>query len=147
MIFHILAGYDSHLSIKNLASTLGQLTCIPNTEGNYISFSKKIQVSDYKSKDGKIKPLYQTLRFLDSFKFMGTSLQNWVDKTSPDAFRAIKKVFGNGALDPELYRVTPAESENDRKITLREVIDRRKLEFIVSHPDHFELGSRLIKGK
>ena len=46
-----------------------------------------------------------------------------------------------------MYRVTPAESENDRKITLREVIERRKLEFIVSHPDDFELGSQLIKGK
>lgn len=46
-----------------------------------------------------------------------------------------------------MYRVTTAESENDRKITLREVINRSKLEFIVSHPDDFELGSRYIKGK
>lgn len=42
---------------------------------------------------------------------------------SPTA--AFKNVFGRVAFDPELYRVIPAKSENGRKITLREVIDRR----------------------
>lgn len=39
VFFHNLAGYDSHLFIKNLGSTPGQLTCIPSTEEKYISFS------------------------------------------------------------------------------------------------------------
>lgn len=62
-IFHNLAGYDSYLFIKYLGSTLGQLTCIPNSEEKYISFSKTFQVSEYKMKDGEMKPLHQSLRF------------------------------------------------------------------------------------
>lgn len=43
--------------------------------------------------------------------------------------------------------MTPAKSENERKTTLREVIDARKLEHIVSIPDDFQLGSRFINGQ
>ena len=64
---------------------------------------------------------------------MIASLNSLVN-SSPTA--AFKNVFGRGAFDPELYRVIPAESENGRKITLREVIDRRKLEYIVSHREY-----------
>ena len=42
MIFHNLSGYDAHLFIKNLEKTPVRLNCIPKTEENYISFSKKI---------------------------------------------------------------------------------------------------------
>ena len=38
-------------------------------------------------------------------------------------------------------------SENDRNINLREKIDKKKLEYIVNHPEEFELGSRFIRGK
>ncbi|CAG2194510.1 unnamed protein product [Mytilus edulis] len=62
VFFHNLAGYDSHLFTKNLGSTPGQLTCIPNSEEKYISFSKTFQVSEYKIKDGEMKPLHQSLR-------------------------------------------------------------------------------------
>jgi len=40
VIFHNLSGYDSHLFIKNLGKTQGQIDCIPNNEDKYISFSK-----------------------------------------------------------------------------------------------------------
>ena len=52
VIFHNLSGYDSHLFIKKLAYTnkntkSDELTCIPNNEEKYISFSKEIKVDEY----------------------------------------------------------------------------------------------------
>ena len=44
IIFHNLSGYDSHLFIKNLRKTKGDIDCIPNNEEKYISFSKDIKV-------------------------------------------------------------------------------------------------------
>jgi len=35
VIFHDLSGYDSHLFIKNLGKTQGQIACIPNNEEKY----------------------------------------------------------------------------------------------------------------
>ncbi|GBM60233.1 hypothetical protein AVEN_273538-1 [Araneus ventricosus] len=59
---HNLTGYDSHLFIKQLGVDASKIDAIPNTEEKYISFSKKI---------GGLK-----LRFIDSFKFMSSSLDN-----------------------------------------------------------------------
>ncbi len=73
MIFHNLAGYDSHLFIKNLGKTEGQIDCIPKNEENYISFTKKITVDTF-VEDGKTIEVKRELRFIDSFKFMSTGL-------------------------------------------------------------------------
>ena len=87
VVFHNLSGYDSHLFIKNLGFSVGDIDCIPNNEEKYISFTKKIQVGSYtkkvKNKRGEInvetKPLDHKIRFIDSFKFMATSLDNLVN--------------------------------------------------------------------
>ena len=44
VMFHNLSGYDSHLFIKNLGFTAGNIDCIPNNEEKYISFTKNIEV-------------------------------------------------------------------------------------------------------
>ena len=80
VIFHNLQGYDSHLFIKQLAKVSGDLSCIPSTEEKYISFSKKIVVDYYhSSKMGKLLPKKFEIRFIDSFKFLSTSLNDWED--------------------------------------------------------------------
>ena len=92
VVFHNLSGYDSHLSIKNLGFSEGNIDCIPNNEEKYISFSKKIQVGTYPKKaldaNGDIfyeqKPTYHTIRFIDSFKFMATSLEKLVNNLPKD---------------------------------------------------------------
>ena len=92
VVFHNLSGYDSHLFIKNLGFSEGDIDCIPNNEEKYISFSKKIRVGTYSKKaldaDGDIfyeqKPIYHTIRFIDSFKFMATSLEKLVDNLPKD---------------------------------------------------------------
>ena len=55
VVFHNLSGYDSHLFIKNLGFSEGNIDCIPNNEERYISFTEKIQVGSYKKKVKNIK--------------------------------------------------------------------------------------------
>ena len=73
VIFHNLSGYDTHMFIKDLAETEGELNCIAKTEEDYISFTKTITYGYYK-KDGELKPIKRHIRFLDSFRFMQSSL-------------------------------------------------------------------------
>ncbi|CAH3194263.1 unnamed protein product [Porites evermanni] len=94
VIFHNLQGYDAHLFIKQLACLPGELNCIPSTEEKYISFSKKIKVDEYKSRrTGETIPLYFEIRFIDSFKFLQTSLANLVSNLQPDDFHNTKEIF------------------------------------------------------
>ena len=72
---HNLSGFDSHLFIKNLATSEDKIKCIPNNEEKYISFSKKIKVDEFINEEGKLKPINRDIRFVDSFKFMSTSLE------------------------------------------------------------------------
>ena len=57
VFFHNLSGYDSHLFITKLGKSKGHITCIPNNEEKYISFSKKIQVGTYLDKDKNEKEI------------------------------------------------------------------------------------------
>ena len=93
VIFHNLQGYDAHLFIKELARLPGDLFCIPSTEEKYISFSKKIKVDEYPGYYGALIPLYFEIRFIDSFKFLQTSLANLVENLQPEDFLNTKKVF------------------------------------------------------
>ena len=94
VIFHNLQGYDAHLFIKQLSNIPGELNCIPSTEEKYISFSKKIKVDEYKSRrTGEMVSLYFEIRFIDSFKFLQTSLANLVGNLQPDDFHNTKEIF------------------------------------------------------
>ena len=44
VVFDNLSGYDSHLFIKNLGFSEGNIDCIPNNEERYISFTKKYRL-------------------------------------------------------------------------------------------------------
>ena len=94
MVFHNLQGYDSHLFIKQLAKVSGELSCIPSTEEKYISFSKKIKVGEYNCrKNGVILPIKFENRFIDSFKFLQTSLANLVSNLQPSDFKNLNRVI------------------------------------------------------
>ena len=93
VIFHNLQNYDAHLFIKQLAKIEGKLECIPSTEEKYISFSKHIKVGEYKDVGGNVFPVTFEIRFLDSFKFLQTSLASLVSNLSPDDFHNTKYTF------------------------------------------------------
>ena len=93
VVFHNLQGYDAHLFIKQLSTIPGELNCIPSTEEKYISFSKKIKVDEYKSRrTGETVSLYFEIRFIDSFKFLQTSLAKLVKNLQPDDFYNTKEI-------------------------------------------------------
>ena len=91
--FHKLSGYDSHLFIKELGFSEGNIDCIPNNEEKYISFTKRIQVGSYTNKKGEIKPLHHQIRFIDSCKFMAASLDSLVNNLPKDAFNNVKREY------------------------------------------------------
>ena len=94
VIFYNLQGYDAHLFKKQLARLEGDLNCIPSTEEKYISFSKSIKVGEYYClKLGKMCPINFEIRFLDSFKFLQTSLANLVSNLSKEDFHNTNHVF------------------------------------------------------
>ena len=99
VIFHNLQSYDAHLFIKQLASLPGEFSCIPSTEEKYISFSKYIKVGEYRSrkkdKEGNfiVKSINFEIRFIDSLKFLNSSLEKLVKNLKEDDFYNIKQDF------------------------------------------------------
>ena len=92
VVFHNLSGYDSHLFIKNLGFSGGNIDCIPNNEEKYTSFTKRIQVGSY-IKKGETIALHHKIRFIDSFKFMAASLDKLVNNLPKDDFGDLKKTL------------------------------------------------------
>ena len=110
VVFHNLSGYDTHLFVKNLGFSEGDTDCIPNNEERYISFTKKkkkIQVESYTKKvrnkegktDCKTRTLHHQIKFIDSYKFMATSLDKLVNNLSKDAFSNVKRYYAENKLN------------------------------------------------
>ncbi len=95
VIFHNLQGYDAHLFIKQLSGVHGKLDCIPCTEEKYISFSKHIKVGEYRHIQGNMCDITFEIRFLDSYKFLQSSLGNLVPNLSVNDFINTKSEFKN----------------------------------------------------
>ena len=93
VFFHNLTGYDSHLFIKKLGATEGNIDCIPNNEEKYISFSKTIKTGEYTNKKGKTKDKYFKIVFKDSMKFLLSSVEALVNNLPKDGFKNLEKYF------------------------------------------------------
>ncbi|KAF4528506.1 hypothetical protein B566_EDAN016828 [Ephemera danica] len=79
---HNMSGYDSKFIINELEHTPGSLHVVPNTEEKFIGFSKKPE-------DGI------QLLFLDSLRFMSSSLDNLVNNLPKEKMIHLKKMFSN----------------------------------------------------
>ena len=79
VVFHNLAGYDAHLFIKELAKHTSHMGVIAKNVEDYTSFSIKVEVDKYIDKNGEEKSKEIELRFIDSFKFMSSSLDSLVN--------------------------------------------------------------------
>ena len=62
--------------LKSVIDRGEKLKCIPCNEEKYISFSKEIIVGSYTNKEGKEISNKIELRFLNSFKFMASSIDS-----------------------------------------------------------------------
>ena len=82
IVFHDLSGYDVHLFMKELAasSTDGaKMGVIAKNKEDYISFSIKVEGDKCIDKNGIEKSKEIKLRFIDSLKFMSSSLDSLVN--------------------------------------------------------------------
>ena len=86
VLFHSLEGYDSHLFVKSLGLTKGDIKCIPKTDERYISFSKMIPVDSYITSEDEEKTIYLELRFMNSLKFTLKSLDSLAKTLGDDQF-------------------------------------------------------------
>ena len=143
VIFHNLQGYDAHLFIKQLAKVQGDLFSIPTTEEKYITFSKFIAVDQYYSKKHE-KVFFKKfeIRFIDSFKFLQTSLTNLVSNLQPSDFSNLQKnVKTNSSLltrkgvYPYDY-VTSTEKLQETKLPPKEAFYSKLLNEEISDDDY-----------
>lgn len=86
IVCHNLSGYDSHFIIKELGFDNENIDLIAQNKERYISFTKHFKLNN----NQKIK-----LRFIDSFKFMASSIDNLAKNLEANQFLEIQKHFPN----------------------------------------------------
>ena len=90
VVFHNLSGYDTHLFIRESGGHASDMEVIAKSKEDYISFSIKVPVDSYIDNNGEEKDKLIELRFIDSFKFMSSSL----DSLTKNLVRGGQKLFG-----------------------------------------------------
>ena len=80
-VFHNLSGYDAHLIIRKLGKKFntGEIGVIAENNEKYISFNFDVVVDWYEDEWGEIKEKKIQLRFIDSMRFMTSSLDSLVN--------------------------------------------------------------------
>ncbi|XP_065667559.1 uncharacterized protein LOC136087872 [Hydra vulgaris] len=97
VLFCNISGYDSHLFIKKLSE--GKLSCIPINEEKYISYSREIKVGEFTNKEGENIETKRELRFLDSYRFMSSSLDALSKNLLKEQCKNIGKLHSGKQLD------------------------------------------------
>ena len=90
VVFHKLSGYNAHLFIRELGAHTSDMEVITKNKEDYIIFSIKVPVDSYIDKNGEEKDKLIELRFINSFKFMSSSL----DSLTKNLVSGGKKLFG-----------------------------------------------------
>ena len=104
IVFHNLSGYDAHLFIKELVASStdrAKMCVIAKNKEDYISFSIKVEVDKYIDKNGIEKSKEIELRFIDSFRFMSSSLDSLVNNLA----RGGDKFFGFEEYNENQYKL------------------------------------------
>ena len=103
IVFRNLSGYNAHLFIKELASYADErnMGVIAKNKEDYISFSIKVEVDKYTDRNGIEQSKEIELRFIDSFKFMSSSLDSLVNNLAYGGSR----FFGFEGYNEEQYKL------------------------------------------
>ncbi|RLU21144.1 hypothetical protein DMN91_005517 [Ooceraea biroi] len=97
IVFHNLSGYDAHFIVKELASNFkGNVDVLPINKEKYISFTKHV----YGFEDDKTTwRNHMQLRFIDSFKFLSSSLDKLSSYINNDKLRIVRSEFAKLSAD------------------------------------------------
>ena len=85
---HNLSHYDLHHLCNSLHKRhpRNKFTIIPNTDETYISLTLKVFIEEHLDRRNRLIQVYEDLQFLDSFRFMNTSLEKLVESLPDDNF-------------------------------------------------------------
>ncbi|KYM95737.1 hypothetical protein ALC62_13644, partial [Cyphomyrmex costatus] len=89
-VFHNLSGYDAHFIIKKIATAYeGRVDLLPITKEKYISFTKHVDdtIDDKKN--------CIQLRFINSYRFLASSLDKLSSFLSKDKLRVLRREFSH----------------------------------------------------
>ena len=125
VVLHNLSGYDSHLFVKKLRGDHDEkINCIPNNEEKYISFSREVIVDKFINKEGKEIMVRRELRFIDSFRFMASSLDALSKNLKKDQCKNLGAFYSGKQFDLLLRKgvypyefVDSVERLNDSRTT------------------------------
>ena len=102
IVFHNLSGYDAHLFIKELGRRFKRkdIGVIAENKEKYISFNVKIKVklAGVRDEDGKEVCENIQLRFIDSCRFMASSLDKLSSNLCCTSWIQCDKCKGNMEL-------------------------------------------------
>ena len=85
VVFHNGSTYDYHFIIKKLAEEIkGEFECLGENTEKYVTFSVPIKKEITKKNDDgdKFTKISCKIKFIESFRFMSSSLSNLVDNLS-----------------------------------------------------------------
>src|SRR5688572_8188977 len=144
VLFHNLSCYDSHLFVKKLRGDDNeQIKCIPCNEEKYISFSREVVVDKFVNKENKEVQVKRELRFIDSFRFMPSSLDALSRNLSKDQCKNIGKHYTGTQLDLLLRKgaypydfVQGVDRLNDTELPPRSAFYSRLCDSDISDEDY-----------
>lgn len=101
--FHNLSGYDAHLFITKFKDC--KVSCIPSNEEKYISFSTSLTLDTYTpKKGGKPVNINGEIRYLDSYRFMPSSLDSLAKNLEKSQCYNLAKYYKKEKLDLMLIK-------------------------------------------
>ncbi|KYM95685.1 hypothetical protein ALC62_13666 [Cyphomyrmex costatus] len=91
VVFHNLSGYDAHFVIKEIATKFkGKVDLLPLTKEKYISFTKHVKDTSDEDSRNCVK-----LRFIDSYKFLSSSLDKLASYLEKDKLKIVRSEFSS----------------------------------------------------
>ena len=113
VVLHNGSKYDNHLIIKQLAKDFNcYFSCIGENTEKYISFSVTF-IKESANSNKKKKPDAYSLRFIDSFRFMNTSLDKLVKNIAEPS-----KYLSIDVLKERFYNTYRLCGNNEEKLKL-----------------------------
>ena len=95
VVAHFLSKYDLHSIVRSLSRSNPNnlFSVILSTEEKFISLTVLELIKIYQNKHGKLQNVYKNLRFIDSFKFMSSSLSTLVNNLPAEKLTLIDNFF------------------------------------------------------